>query len=133
MTDLNLNTLAAQWQAAKAAETKANQERLIIEQQIAELVGVKDEGVTSVNTDLFRIKTTGKQTRTVDTDAVQQAWPTLPNELQDCFAWKATLDTKAYRALASLRDDLLPQLNQFITSKPAKPAISIEQNEHTEA
>lgn len=114
------------WLDAKRSEDAARAQRLEIEAQIVALVGVKDEGVTSVEVDQFKVKTTGKVTRSVDTDAVQDVWEVLPEEVKKCFKWEAKLNTKEYRALCSMREDLAPHLNKYITSKPAKPSISIE-------
>lgn len=126
---MNENELYQSWLDAKQAESKARDERLAIEEQITSLIGVKDEGVTSHTTDLFKVKTTGKLTRTVDTQAVQDVWDVLPKEVQNCFKWEAKLDTKEYKSLCSMRDDLTPHINKYITSKAAKPSITIEPKE----
>lgn len=118
-----------EWLDAKRTEDTAKAKRLEIEAQIVQMVGVKDEGVTAYEDDAFKIKTTGKVTRSVDTGAVQSAWEVLPDEVKKCFKWSASLDTKEYRALCSMRNDLIPQLNQYITSKPSKPSISVELKE----
>lgn len=114
------------WIDAKRSEDEARAQRLEVEAQIVAVVGVKDEGVTSVEDDQFKVKTTGKVTRSVDTDAIQDVWEVLPEEVKKCFKWEAKLNTKEYRALCSMREDLAPHLNKYITSKPAKPSISIE-------
>lgn len=122
-----LDLLAHYWQRAKADEAAAKEKRLAIEEKITALVGVKDEGVSSLNTEAYKIKTTGKLTRTLDTDAIYEVWDKLPEPVQDCIKWKAELNTTAYRALSTMRDDLLPILNQYMTTKSAKAAISVEE------
>lgn len=122
-----LDELAALWNEAKEEERQANARRVSIESKIAEMVGVKDEGVTSVDGQFYKVKTTGKLTRSVDSDAVQNVWEVMPEEVRKCFKWEAKLDTKNYRALCSMRDDLIPELNRYITTKPAKASISIEE------
>ena len=114
------------WIDAKRNEEAARAQRLEVEAQIVAMVGVKDEGVTSVEVDQFNVKTTGKVTRSVDTQAVQDVWEVLPDEVKKCFTWEAKLNTKEFRHLCSMREDLAPHLNKYITSKPAKPSISIE-------
>lgn len=122
----HLCDLAFEWQEAKALEKQANERRIDIENQIAALVGVREEGVTSLECGDYKIKTTGKLTRSVNSDELQAYWGNLPSEVQKCFTWKASVDTKTLRSIESLRDDLTPIISQFITTKPAKPAISIE-------
>lgn len=126
---MNENELYQSWLDAKELENKAKEKRLAIEEQIAHIIGVKDDGVTSHTTDLFKVKTTGKLTRTVDSQAVQDVWEVMPIEVQKCFKWEAKLDTKEYRSLCSMRDDLVPHINKYITSKATKPSITIEPKE----
>ena len=121
-----LNALAIEWSRAKAAETEANARRLELEAKIAELVGTREEGVITLETELFKVKTTGKLTRTVNTEALQEHWELLSPELQKVFTWKASLDTKQLRALESMREDLIPQLANYVITKPAKTSVSVE-------
>ncbi len=121
-----LDDLAIRWSRAKAAEQAANKERLAIEAEIAQLVGVAEEGTTNAETAAFKIKTVGKLTRSLDSDALQTDWEALPEAIQKCFSWDAKLDTKAFRALESMRDDLIPTISKYITTKPAKASISVE-------
>lgn len=121
-----LDDLAIRWSRAKAAEQAANKERLAVEAEIAKLVGVAEEGTTNAETEAFKIKTVGKLTRSLDSDALQTDWEALPEAIQKCFSWDAKLDTKAFRALESMRDDLIPTISKYITTKPAKASISVE-------
>lgn len=121
-----LDDLAIRWSRAKAAEQAANKERLAVEAEIAKLVGVAEEGTTNAETEAFKIKTVGKLTRSLDSDALQTDWEALPDAIQKCFSWDAKLDTKAFRALESMRDDLIPTISKYITTKPAKASISVE-------
>lgn len=122
-----LDDLAIRWSRAKAAEQAANKERLAVEAEIAKLVGVAEEGTTNAETEAFKIKTVGKLTRSLDSDALQTDWEALPEAIQKCFSWDAKLDTKAFRALESMRDDLIPTISKYITTKPAKASISVEE------
>lgn len=121
-----LDDLAIRWSRAKAAEQAANKDRLAVEAEIAKLVGVAEEGTTNAETEAFKIKTVGKLTRSLDSDALQTDWEALPEAIQKCFSWDAKLDTKAFRALESMRDDLIPTISKYITTKPAKASISVE-------
>lgn len=121
-----LDDAAIRWSRAKAAEQAANKERLAVEAEIAKLVGVAEEGTTTAETAAFKIKTVGKLTRSLDSEGLQADWDALPDAIQKCFSWDAKLDTKAFRALESMRDDLIPTISKYITTKPAKASISVE-------
>ena len=121
-----LDDLAIRWSRAKAAEQAANKERIAVEAEIAQLVGVAEEGTTNAETANFKLKTVGKLTRSLDSDALQTDWESLPDAVQKCFGWEAKLDTKAYRALESMRGDLIPAISKYITTKPAKASVSVE-------
>ena len=125
-TNQTIDELAALWSEAKKTECEAAERRRAIETRMVEKVGVKDEGVTSIDGDFYKVKITGKLNRSVDSSSVQELWESLPDEIRKCFKWSADLDIKTYRALCSMRTDLLPALNQFITTKPAKPAVTVE-------
>ena len=112
---------------AKAREQAAKDERTAIEAQIADLIGVKEEGTTTAEADGFKIKTVGKLTRSIDTNAVQADWDNLDPAIQKCIKWKADLDTKNLRSLESMRDDLVPVIAKYMTTKPAKPSVTIEE------
>ena len=71
----------------------------------------------------------GKLTRSVDTQAIQTDWDNLPEEVQKCFKWKADIDTKNLRSLESMRADLVPLVTAYMTTKPAKPSVTVEQVE----
>lgn len=123
---MTIKELASQWRDAKHAEQQANATRLEIEQKLIEHIGVTDEGVTTYQGDGFKVKTTGKLTRTLDDAAVSRHWDSLSAEIQACIKWKPTLDLKTFRALETMRDDLAPVLHQYLTVKPAKPSIAVE-------
>lgn len=126
MNNPTLDELAQAWKQAKIAETMANADRLAIEAQITELVGLKEEGTTTIECDGYKIKTVGKLTRSLDSDGLQADWDSLPSEVQKCFKWKAGIDTKNLHSLESMRDDLVPVFAKYVTTKPAKPSVIIE-------
>ena len=111
-------------------EASAREERIRIEQMIIDKVGAKEEGTTTAEDGHFKVKTVGKLTRSVDTQAIQTDWDNLPEEVQKCFKWKADIDTKNLRSLESMRDDLVPLLSTYVTTKPAKPSVTIEELSH---
>lgn len=122
-----VDVLAKQWQEAKNAETYAKERRLQIEAQITELVGVAEEGTTNAHGEYFCVKTVGKLNRSLDEDSLQRDWLKLPDEVKKCIRWKPALDTRALRSLESMRDDLVPVMAQYMTTKPAKPSIKVEE------
>jgi len=98
-----------------------------IEQRLVEIVGVQPEGAFSVVVeDRFKVTTTGKVNRTVDTGAVQEAWPLLPFSVQEAFSFKAGINMKQMRALESVSPELYARAAAFITAKPGKPSVEIK-------
>ena len=114
----------------KNIEASAREERIRIEQLIIEKVGAKEEGTTTAEDGNFKVKTVGKLTRSIDTNAVQADWDNLDPAIQKCIKWKADLDTKNLRSLEAMRDDLVPVIAKYMTTKPAKPSVTIEELSH---
>lgn len=123
---VTLDQLAAEFQKMKDFEAQAKERRIEIEYQIIQLVGVEEEGTTNVETEAFKFKTVGKLTRSLDDSAIQSDWDKLPDEIKKCVKWKPSLDTKNLRSLETMRVDLLPVMAQYMTTKPAKPSVSVE-------
>lgn len=111
----------------KNIEASAREERIRIEQMIIDKVGAKEEGTTTAEDGNFKVKTVGKLTRSIDTNAVQADWDNLDPAIQKCIKWKADLDTKNLRSLEAMRDDLVPVIAKYMTTKPAKPSVTIEE------
>ena len=121
-----LDILATEWLEAKEAEKLANERRKEIEADIISLVGVAEEGTTNGETEHYKIKTVGKLTRSLNDSQLQADWDTLPDEIKKCVKWKTSLDTKNLRSLESMRDDLIPVMSRYLTTKPAKPSVVVE-------
>ena len=121
-----IDVLGRLWQEAKEAEAHAKERRLQVESQITDLIGVVDEGTTNAKGNLFKVKTVGKLTRSLDDAAIQSDWDTLPDEIKKCVKWKSSLDTKSLRALEAMRSDLMPVMAKYMTTSPAKPSVSVE-------
>ena len=121
-----VDVLARQWQEAKQAEEHAKERRYQIEGQLAELVGVKEEGTLNAEGKYFKVKTVGKLTRSLNDKALQSDWDSLPAEIKKCVKWKSSLDTRSLRALEEMRSDLMPVMANYLTTKPAKPSVSVE-------
>ena len=124
MNDINrLPVLLAALKAAKVAENEAKEIRTGLETAIFELCPtVEAEGIMKLEG--FTITT--KMTRAVDTEALQDAWGSLPANAQKAFKWKAEIDLKNYRSIQEMDAESFTTLAKFVTSKPAKPTITIK-------
>ena len=122
---MNLETLAADWLAAKRAENEANTRRLQIEQDMLKLAPALEEGSQStILTNGWRFKTTGKLSYKADVDkllALTAAWPEKPVKT------KVEADESLLKAIRTDRPDLWRQIAPAITVKPAKTYIVVEE------
>lgn len=109
---------------AKDAEAAATAHRQEIERQIVAQFPVPLGGEGTHKDEEFSI--TYKVTRKVDTDGLQAAWAGLNANAQKAFKWAATVDLKQYRAIADLDPASYSQLAAFVTTTPAKPAITLK-------
>lgn len=117
--------LVANLKQAKQAEAKANEYRLSIEAQIVALFPPQT-GEATVKQDDLTI--TYKTTRSIDSEAVNNAWNTLNANAQKAFKVDFKLDLKQYRAINELDAATAQIINQFVTSKPSKPTITLKEN-----
>ena len=121
---MTLIELIAALRAAKSAETAAKNERLRIEGLITDQFAKPESNEGTHNDEEFKIN--WKLTRTVDTQAVQNAWEHLGPNSQKAFRWKAEVDLAQLRALQSLDPEAYKQVAEYITTKPAKPSIELK-------
>ena len=119
-----LPLLVAELRAATAAEQLAAPHRPAIESQIIALIPAPADGEGTVKQDDLTV--TFKTNRTVDTCALQASWDSLSANSQKAFTWKAALDLKQYRAIQDLDLTAFGHLAAFVTTKPAKPAITLK-------
>lgn len=119
-----LAKLIAELKQAKQHEKEANNYRIGLELQIVALFPPQT-GEATVKQDDLTI--TYKTTRAVDSEGVQQAWNQLSANAQKAFKVKFDLDLKQYRAINELDADTAQIINQFVTSKPAKPSITLKE------
>ena len=110
---------------AKLAEDAAKRQRIEVEEAI--LTHFPQRTLEDTQTDKdFGITVSYKVTRTVDTDALKDAWDTLNTNQQKAFKWKADLDLKTFRAIQDLEPVLFEKVLQFVTTKPAKPSVTLK-------
>ena len=125
MDNIDLNALKGMWLAHKRTEEDAKAMRLEVETAIlSHFPNDKLEGSVS-NAD-FGITVGYKLTRSVDSEGVQNAWNDLSANAQKAFKVKFDLDLKNYHAVQDLDHTAYAEIAKFVTSKPAKPSVSIK-------
>ena len=122
-----LDTLAAAWIQAKASEDRARQQRIDIEKSIASLMPAKDEGTVTEKAGALDVSIAFKLSRKVDADALKDAWATLPATVQAAFTWKPDVSISQLRALEKAAPLDYADALHFITTTPAKPAVTIKE------
>lgn len=99
-----------------------------IEDAIVELVAnEKIEGTKAIDTGAFKVTVTKKLNRSLDDDGIQELMiknPTLARKFPFTPTWK--LDLPQLRALQSADEHTFMLASQAITTKTAKPALSIK-------
>ena len=121
-----LPLLVAELIAAKAAEKQAIDRRVAIEAQIVALIPAPANGEGTVKDGAVKVEF--KLNRKVSAEhlgALQDAWMTLNENQKTAFRWKVDIDTKQYRAIADLDAASLAGISQYITTTPAKPAVTV--------
>lgn len=122
-----LDTLAAQWADAKAAEAEAVARRRSIEDRLVELLEIPEtkEGTTSSTTEQgYTIKVVGRMNRKVDTERLQElaAEHGLSEHLSSLFRWSADINAAAWKAAAQ---SITAPLTGAITTTPGRPSFTI--------
>lgn len=111
------------WVQAKEDERKAIAYRRELDQMVRSLLPTKDEGAVTADDGNYHVTVSYKLERKVDTSKLQADWLQIPAEAQAAFKWKADLSTTEFRKLSP---ELAQQLSQYITTKPASPAVSVD-------
>jgi len=123
-------TLAAEWLTVKRQEVEATNRRLQVEAEILKLMPAKEEGSsTTMLTNGWRIKTTGKLTYRAEIDRLLElcaAWPSDAKPVKT----KVEADEALLKAIRTDRPDLWRQIAPAITVKPSKTYIVIEEPSH---
>jgi len=118
-----LDSLIEQWRKAKEAERAAQEERRVVEDTIAVILGIPEDldGTLTVSGVL---KITGRIDRKVDGDKLQQLAldAGLTDHLSALFRWKPEINRKAWDAAS---ESITRPLLGAITSKPGRPSFAI--------
>jgi hypothetical protein len=122
-----LHVLAKALRQAKMSEELAKEHRLQIEAEIIEAYKFlsPESGEGTIKDEYFNI--VYKVTRKVDTEALQMAWDALGPNAHKAIKWSADLDLKNFRALKELVPQTYNELAVFVTTKPAKPSVSLKE------
>ena len=121
----NIAPLAAAWIEAKRAETKANAERIKIEEQLVAAMEVPAEGSKTHSIDGYKITVTQPITRKLDeatwanvkAKCPMESWPIKTKIEADATGvkWLQANDQKVWRAIASAFE-----------TKPGKVGFKVE-------
>ena len=122
----DIDQAAFQLQEAKNRAALVREEVLAAEQKLIDLIGVKDDGTTSIAGAYFKVKTIGKINRRVDTDALAKLSQTMPQAiLAKAIALKPSVDLKGLRYLEQNEPEYYSEISRAIVAKPAKASVSV--------
>lgn len=112
--------------AAKAAEAKANKDRVAIEQQILELLGQREEGAqTHELANGLKLTITGKLSYKADMAKLLAICSELPENMRP-LKTETKLDETGAKYLKNNEPAVWAALAEAITIKPAKPSVEIK-------
>lgn len=124
--NLDLDTAAAEWIAAKETERLAVERRRALEDHIVSLIGLPEnfEGTENSDTGRHRIKIAGRMNRKVDAEKIQEiaAEHGIENLLPALFRWKPELNVAAWKATP---EATTRPLLGGLTTEPGRPAFMI--------
>lgn len=123
-----LDSLANQWEAAKAAEVEANKQRLAVEARIIELINDGSiEGTQTADLGAVKIKVTRSLTRKVDLEVLSEIADQIPEAIRNrLLKTKIELDTRELRFIESNEPELYLIVAKAVTTTPSKPAVKVE-------
>ena len=117
--------LARSWLEAKNAEREANERRVLIEQEIIQIIGAKEEGRQTHSLDAYKITVIGKLTYKAEFEPLHELTEQWPEQFQ-VVKYEPKLDEPKIRKIREMRPDLYRQIAQHLTVKPAKTGITVE-------
>lgn len=123
----SLDQLSEEYLDAKRNAAAWTQSANDVAAQIIALVGLKDEGTTSTETDRHKVKTTSKINRSITVkEAAELRKDILESTYERLLTWKPSLVVKELRFLEENHPDQHAAVVKRITSKPAKPTVTVE-------
>jgi len=126
--NLDLDTAAAEWIAAKEAEREFVKRRRALEDHMLSLLGMPEDTEGTINTDTdggHKIKVVGKMSHKVQPDLAQEIAIEhgLEDSLSHLFRWKAEINVAAWKATNS---EITERFAKCVTTKPSRASFSIE-------
>lgn len=121
-----LDDLVDELIAAKALESKANKDRVAIEEKIIALIGAKEEGAQT--TDLangMKVTVTGKLSYKADMAVLQEICAKLPEQYRP-IKTEVKLDETGAKFLRANEPAIWAKLSKAITVKPAKTSVEVK-------
>ena len=119
-------SLYAAWIAAKEMERAATEKRREIEDKLFQQFGISEQldGTENFEIEGFKIKITGRMTRKVDSEKLQElaAEAGVSEHLGSLFRWKPEVDAKAWKAADS---SITAPLLGAITTTPGRASFTI--------
>jgi len=123
---IDIQALADQWLAAKAAESAAIAKRRKIEDDLVKALEVPDtlDGTVNHKHGLYVVKVEGRINRKVDAEKVQElaAEAGLSDHLSSLFRWKPEINMTVWKQTSP---EITTPLLGAITSSNGRPSFSI--------
>ena len=121
-----LNEAAWQLILAKQAEDGARKWRLEAERRVINLIGLKEEGTQSIQTEYFKASTTQSMTR-----ALADGWQAVlgqedPAIQAQLIKLKPEISVSGLKALATANPEAYRRVLPAIVTKPSKPGVEVE-------
>lgn len=124
---MNIDTLAAELEAAKIAEESAKSARIDAETALVALLGAKDEGAQTHRGNAYKVTVTGVVNRTVDEGALDAVRERVSPEIfAKAFRYKPAVNDSGIRYLRDNEPELYAIVATAITAKPGKPSVRVE-------
>ena len=123
---MSLESLSQIWLIQKEAEDSARSARIAIEKKIAMLIPGPEEGTVNAEADGYKVKVVRKLTRSLDVEAYEEVKSLIPPYLSPVIS-KPALDLKRLRAIETANPELYKICTKFLSIKPAKTAVSVEE------
>lgn len=123
-------SLSAEWLQAKEDERQAIERRRRIEDAMTVYLGISEtmEGVSTHESDGYKIKVTARMNRKVDGDKLQDiaAEHGLTDHIGSLFRWKPEINMASWKAAD---ESITRPLMGAITTTPSRPSFSITNEE----
>jgi len=129
---VTLDTAVFELYSAKHAEDVAREHRIACESRIVELIGLKDEGTTSVKTNFYKISTVQSITRSLVENYGEVLDSLSPDIFNAIIRHKPALDVTALKKLATANPEAYRVACKAIIARPGKPSVKLEIVQQTE-